>query len=266
MAPYCTVYQAELAALVGAIGEAAMGGANVNICSDSRSSLEAIAGGRSRNPRVVEIRRHLVESRRNGQNIKLHWVKAHVGTEGNERADELARAAADTSKVKAVHVEYPLSHIKKEVRRKTLEEWDRRYREGVNGGTTKLFFSNITEAHKNIRERRFSPEMTQVLTGHGPFAGYLCRFKLKESPECECDSGVEQSIPHLLTECPIFASSRCDLEQITGMSLSLQGLPDMLACHGTHLEAFCQKITRRTVRFNKSIARAGTARRPAPTC
>ncbi|CAF4950871.1 unnamed protein product [Pieris macdunnoughi] len=108
--------------------------------------------------------------------------------------------------------------------------------------------------------------MAQVLTGHGPFAEYLCRFRLKEKPDCECESGVEQSIPHLLLECPIFASSRCDLEQMTGMSLSLQGLPDMLVCNRSHLEDFCQKITKRTAKFNESKAGAGTARRPAPTC
>ncbi|CAF4816708.1 unnamed protein product [Pieris macdunnoughi] len=96
--------------------------------------------------------------------------------------------------------------------------------------------------------------MAQVLTGHGPFAEYLCRFRL------------EQSIPHLLLECPIFASSRCDLEQMTGMSLSLQGLPDMLVCNRSHLEDFCQKITKRTAKFNESKAGAGIARRPAPTC
>ncbi|XP_045484504.1 uncharacterized protein LOC123689264 [Pieris rapae] len=266
MAPYCTVYQAELAALVGAVREATAAGADVNICSDSRSSLEAIAGGRSRNPRVVEIRSHLVESRKKGQNIRLHWVKAHVGTEGNERADELARAAAETSKVKAVHVEYPLSYIRKEVRRKTIEEWDKRYREGTTGGITKIFLKNVASAHKQLKEARFSPEMAQILTGHGPFAEYLCRFKLKETPECECDSGVEQTIPHLLIECPIFASSRCDLEQMTGMVVSLEGLPDMLACYRSHLEEFCIKIIKRTAKFNGSKGGAGTARRPAPTC
>ncbi|CAF4816835.1 unnamed protein product [Pieris macdunnoughi] len=153
MAPYCTVYQAELAALVGAVREAMIAGTDVNICSDSRSSLEAIAGGRSRNPRVIEIRRHLVESLKKGQNIKLHWVKAHVGTEGNERADELARAAAETSKVKAAHVEYPLSYIRKEIRRKTIEEWDRRFKEGTIGGTTKLFLTDVTAAHKLVRKK-----------------------------------------------------------------------------------------------------------------
>ncbi|CAF4950758.1 unnamed protein product [Pieris macdunnoughi] len=50
LAPHCAVYPAELAALVDAVREAVIAGTDMNICSDSRSLLEAIAGGHSDKP------------------------------------------------------------------------------------------------------------------------------------------------------------------------------------------------------------------------
>ncbi|XP_045532174.1 ribonuclease H-like, partial [Pieris brassicae] len=128
LAPYCTVYQAELAALRSATNHAgALKIKHIDIYSDSKASLEAITHGRSCNPQVVKIRRAIGEAEKRGQKINLHWLKAHIGTPGNERADELAKEAAEKLKTKPEYDKRPLSDVKRQIRRNTLEAWQKRY-------------------------------------------------------------------------------------------------------------------------------------------
>lgn len=64
--------------------------------------------------------------------------------------------------------------------------------------------------------RRCGPDLqivTQVLTGHGGFLEYLHRFKIAASPLCPCAGGAEESILHILCECPMHGLRRFDTEQ-----------------------------------------------------
>ncbi|GBP78322.1 hypothetical protein EVAR_52377_1 [Eumeta japonica] len=89
--PSCSVYQAEMYALYRAVAMVKASREKVvNILSDSRSSLELLS-----NPSRTSISTQW-ESTRNanaeGKEIRFYWLRAHVGTKGNERADELAKS------------------------------------------------------------------------------------------------------------------------------------------------------------------------------
>ncbi|XP_052742931.1 uncharacterized protein LOC128198962 [Bicyclus anynana] len=99
LATQCTVYQAELYALYQATEIAAkLKDTVINIYSDSRSSLETISNIHTYHPLAFEIRKTLTKLKLNNKIVKLFWIKAHVGVEGNERADQLAKEAALTKK------------------------------------------------------------------------------------------------------------------------------------------------------------------------
>lgn len=53
--------------------------------------------------------------------IGLKWIKAHQGTEGNEKADHFAKQAA--SKATVNFEQYPKSYIKKQLKGPILNEW-----------------------------------------------------------------------------------------------------------------------------------------------
>ena len=60
------------------------------IFTDSRSSLQAILSGESKHPLVIQICQHI---QRMAVDIDLVWVPAHIGLQGNERADSWAKRA-----------------------------------------------------------------------------------------------------------------------------------------------------------------------------
>ncbi|CAF4939199.1 unnamed protein product [Pieris macdunnoughi] len=253
LASYCTVYQAELAALRSATEYArTLKGEEVNIYSDSKASLEAITHSRSCNPQVVKIRRAIGEAEKRGQKINLHWLKAHIGTPGNERADELAKEAAEKLKTKPEYDKRPLSEVKRKIRERTLEAWQTRYTHSQTGAKTKEFLPDIKVAYKTVKDKMFEEHTVQVITGHGAFAEYLHRFKLKDDAACPCDQITPQTSTHMLLECPIMGLSRYDFEIQTGKTMTSAEMPTILKDSRLQLERFCKEIVRKTRKMNGS--------------
>ncbi|KOB75196.1 Non-LTR retrotransposon CATS [Operophtera brumata] len=104
-----TVFQSELYALYRAVrmvGESREEG--VNILSDSRSSLDLLRSPVVTHPLAAEIMRCLRDIRTQGKWVRLFWLRAHAGTPGNERADELAKNAALKKKTRADYSKVPI--------------------------------------------------------------------------------------------------------------------------------------------------------------
>ncbi|GBP46662.1 hypothetical protein EVAR_86914_1 [Eumeta japonica] len=91
--PSCSVYQAEMYALYRAVAMVKASREKVvNILSDSRSSLELLSNPRAGHPLAHAIRESTRNANAEGKEIRFYWLRAHVGTKGNERADELAKS------------------------------------------------------------------------------------------------------------------------------------------------------------------------------
>nr|GBP86159.1 Retrovirus-related Pol polyprotein from type-1 retrotransposable element R1 4 [Eumeta japonica] len=183
----------------------------VNILSDSRSSLELLS-----NPRTGHPLAHNKESTRNanaeGKEIRFYWLRAHVGIKGNERADELAKIAAQKADADYDYEKIPLSWVKSKIREETILKWQTRYDSSQTGAITKTFFPDAKKAYATIRKLKPTPVQTQIFTGHTGIAEYLHRFKLLQSPSCECDADKIESVWHIILECPRYEVARYDLE------------------------------------------------------
>lgn len=92
---FYTVFQAELFALhkaIQAVIKAKDG--HVGIYSDTKSSLEMLANPSPPHRLALKAQMTIREIRAEERSVRLDWVRAHVGTIRNERADELAKLAA----------------------------------------------------------------------------------------------------------------------------------------------------------------------------
>lgn len=211
----CSVFQAELLAIERALiylSDNLSGQILVRLYSDSQSALHAISDLNSTNFLVASIQERLSTLLERGLRVCLRWTRAHIGTLGNERADALAKAAANSQLPVSYH-RVPLSFLKRELRIKALAEWEERYRSETTGGVTKAFFPSVMN-RRAFPNSLLSFTMTQALTGHGAFAAYLKRFGLKENDACPCDSFSSQDVKHLFTECGYTFQERQTLEHI----------------------------------------------------
>ena len=68
---------------------------DVVVYSDSMSCLQAIEGEDTENPFICHIMNLLWSFSNKGTRVRFCWVPSHCGIDGNERADQLAKATLD---------------------------------------------------------------------------------------------------------------------------------------------------------------------------
>lgn len=251
---YCTVYQAELLAICRATQEILKRSEGTfGIYSDSRSALQSVVNNGSLHPLAVEARENLSTSRLQNKEISLFWIKAHAGLERNERADQLAKEAAINKKRRLDYDYCPVSFVKRQIRLQSLDEWNRRYKQSTTASVTKLFFPDAVQAYRTIRKLETTSVVTQVLTGHGGFSEYLYRFKCKENPSCICEPGVDETVVHILLECPVFSLKRYEAEQVLNLKLTAENL-NKIICNPDLRDVFtkyCTEIVSKVINRNK---------------
>lgn len=260
--PTCTVFQSELYALHRAVLRARASSERlVNILSDSRSSLEMLSGPKLYHPLAVAIVKGIGDIRAEGRDVRLFWLRAHVGTEGNERADELAKEAAARGGPALDYAEVPLSHVRSRIREETVRKWQDRVDSSQTGSVTKMFLPDVEKAYRIVRGTKLTPLQVQILTGHGGFGEYLHRFKLKDSPGCECDPNKSESVWHLLLECPRFTALRFNLECSTNTQIQTEHLSRLLEEPRTRsaLLSYIERVARVATSGNSSRAPMGVS-------
>ncbi|XP_063634874.1 uncharacterized protein LOC134805513 [Cydia splendana] len=166
---YCSVFQSELLAILKA-GELAakLKDTTINIFSDSMSSLQAIENQTCLHPLVFRIREQIYALQKSGTTVRLFWLRAHCGTVGNERADELAKYAALRKKTKAAYDLFPTSYAKRTIREETLYKWSKIYKELTKEKQIADFLPDATSAY---RLKSLGEEIPPCLTPHSNLYG-----------------------------------------------------------------------------------------------
>ncbi|GBN48215.1 hypothetical protein AVEN_242799-1 [Araneus ventricosus] len=132
---------------------------------------------RMRSPKKHDMKllaRSIQDSLYNTHNIRLCWIRAHVGHLGNEKADELAKEAITSAEAAVLMVPLPRSSAKQDLKQRELAKWQSRLDDGINGCSTYEIIKKV--GHRN---HNWSRQLIQFITGHGPFPSYLFRFEKK---------------------------------------------------------------------------------------
>ncbi|XP_069361305.1 uncharacterized protein [Maniola hyperantus] len=254
--PACTVFQAELYALHRAVLLAKQSELPVvNIMSDSRSSLELLENPKTTHPLARKILDNLREIHQDNRDVRLFWIRAHIGTPGNERADELAKAASQRINSTPNYSKIPLSYVKRKIREESVRKWQDRYSTSQTGRVTKIFFPDVANAYSTVRKIKITPLLCQAFTGHGGIAEYLHRFKLRDSPGCECDRDISESVEHIILDCPRFEAMRMGIEIGADVQLTTKTLHETLRDNDTRdkLTDFIEKIFRTATKRNSTM-------------
>jgi ribonuclease HI len=102
---------------------------------DSKTALLAIANKRMTHPLAVATRKKTTELR-TSTSFTFHWVKAHAGLRGNERADYLARTAANYNTTIAYNA-ISINRGKQLLEEHYIKIWNATYINSTNASHTK---------------------------------------------------------------------------------------------------------------------------------
>jgi len=95
------------------------------IYTDSQMTLDSLKYNTNYTFLTEEIRKKLVEMRTTNWTIEFCWVKAHVGIQGNELADTLAKEAATNADLIESYKKVPKSVVMSELSGISVETWQR---------------------------------------------------------------------------------------------------------------------------------------------
>ena len=157
---------------------------------------------------IEEIRRKLTEMGKINWKIQLCWVKAHVGIQGNELADTLAKKAVTKADIIEYCKKVPKSVVRSELGEIRVEKWQREWDQTTKGKITKEYL--LIVADRLNMKINITHNFTSMVTGHRNIRSYLHRFKILETLTCPCGT-KDQTIDHLLHECELLNKERDSL-------------------------------------------------------
>lgn len=130
--------------------------------------------------------------------LTLGWTRAHIGNPGNERADELAKAAIDPAVADVVEeVKFPISWVKRICLENIRSDWQEDWRHNVKGSDTYKVFKKVDDSFICV-----SQVIQYFVSAHGSFPEYL--FKIGKRSNALCDCGSVGNVHHyLFGRCPV---------------------------------------------------------------
>jgi ribonuclease HI len=245
-----TVFQAE----IYAIGQATLHIINnptlireieqIDIITDSKSALFAL-DAMSTNSKLVKDCMTTLERLQAKVNVTIHWIKAHVGHIGNEKADQLAKLG--TQKI-SYHVEpiipVPLSWTKGKIRTYLYEEWTTRWNSICEARQTKVFFQRPNPKISKQLLAYVKPTCARLfrwISGHSfhRYHNHLTNPAEFNDPKCRMCGQDKEETNHLFAYCTGLAPSRIKICGLATLPEPFMWTPAVLLAMIREIEKLC---------------------------
>ncbi|KAJ5927721.1 reverse transcriptase [Penicillium verhagenii] len=200
------------------------------IFTDSQAAIQAFTRPRrSSGQYVLRAIAELLDRVHRLWKVHIHWLPGHEGVAGNERADVLAKEAAESTN-NTIFTPLLLTAARAILREQALEEWTQEWQSSEHGGYVRDLFPAPTKTvfllHEPLR-RPTSAVLIQMQVGKLALPAYLAtitawrdeavaRAHEQGAPDwnpsdCHhCERG-EMNTQHVLLTCPNFAELRAKI-------------------------------------------------------
>ena len=111
-------------------------------------TLESLKNNNTYTFLIEEIRRKLTEMGKTNWKIQFCWAKAHVGIQGNELADTLAKEAAANADIIECYKKVPNSVVLSDLGGISVEKWQMEWNQTTKGEITKECFQVVANRFK----------------------------------------------------------------------------------------------------------------------
>ena len=173
------------------------------IFSDSLSCLLALKNYNTLDPRIVKLKTLAHSLTSTGKSVTFAWIPSHVGLDGNEMADELAKQSLTSEEISDIKL--PHSDYKPKIKQFIFSEWDDNWSMETSNKLHKI----QPKLKKQIRpqlSRRDSVILTRLRIGHSALThNYI--LSQDDKPFC-ISCNVDLTIKHILTNCTEFDDTR----------------------------------------------------------
>ena len=212
MKDYCTVFQAETAAIKHAAEELiTFKNQQITFWSDSLSALQALSNKTHNNKSITDCHKALTKLT-DENTIKLNWIKAHTGHCGNEKADELAKAGTVSSNLVCSLV--PLNHIKNMINDKVNNLTQTRWNSNRHAHTDLILGNHHKKTLRiltnNLNNRTRYRTGICIITGNIGLNKHLHRINRSDTPNCPNCIDTEETVAHYIGQCPAYSRMRGD--------------------------------------------------------
>ena len=222
-----TVYAAELVGVMAAFDiirfliarNHDQGREGYDIYTDNQAAIKAVQTGytRSGQETLREIAKMWEQIRESTTaNITIIWTPAHLGTPGNEHADQAAKKAAEGDVQTSQSLKYTpkslIAAIKTQSARRWQEEWEQDWKTSPKGRhsyrITERPNKNVLKLHGMLSKAK-SAIGVQLRTGKIGLGEFLHGRKVPgfDTPLCSCGEG-DQSVHHVLLACSRWTQER----------------------------------------------------------
>ena len=217
-----TVFQAEISAITRAaegfeelMASTPSLGNSLSIYSDSQAALSAL----HKEMVTSAVVKHCKESlnRIGGYaSVRLRWVKGHADSEGNKRADELARRAAGCRRPRATgDTPTPKAHFDLALKDHLAQEWADRWKSSPAefARQTKVWFPepNPRKSRRILALGRATFSIiVRWLTGHAFLRMQNHRAGMSDTPTCRACGATEERADHVLLSCDAYHRERME--------------------------------------------------------
>ena len=182
------------------------------ILSDSLSCLMALQNHDTLDPRIIKLKNLVHSLTLTGKHVVFAWIPSHVGLDGNEMADELAKQSLDSQEIH--NIKLPHSDYKPKIKQLILSKWDTNWSKEHENKLHKIQpkLKKRTPHHLN---RKDSVVLTRLRIGHSALTH---RYILSQDDKPFCVScNTDLTIKHILTNCIEFDDTRKKYYKCTNM-------------------------------------------------